>query len=193
MAVERLGQDAGLPDDRHEVGVAIPARHDVGVEVGDAAAGGGAEVEAEVEAVGLDRGAEEAFAEGDLSIRSARSAGLSSCNVADLAVRDGEQVAGVVGKAVEHEVRVRAPVDDERRAVVPQGGQIGEGTLRFRIARRLDVFHAPVSVQLLHRSRRGRKNGEAGKVKAASRANLTQRGRVRDAEIDLPLGMTTVI
>ena len=43
------------PIDRHEIGVAGPAGHDVGVQMGDAAAGGGAEVEADVEPVGVDR------------------------------------------------------------------------------------------------------------------------------------------
>lgn len=42
---EVFGHDARLPDDGHEVGIALPARDDVHVHVGgDASAGGGAEV-----------------------------------------------------------------------------------------------------------------------------------------------------
>ena len=51
-----LGQHARLTDDRHEVGVAIPARHDVHVQVIEhAGAGGLAEVQPHVEAVGVVR------------------------------------------------------------------------------------------------------------------------------------------
>ena len=52
--VEGLGEDAGFGGDGHEVGVAAPAREGVEVDViGDAGTGGFAEVQAEVEAVGM--------------------------------------------------------------------------------------------------------------------------------------------
>ena len=63
---EGLGEHAGLADDGHEIGVAGPAGDDVGVEVRDAAAGGGAEIETDIEGVGTDRGGEHLFAEDDL-------------------------------------------------------------------------------------------------------------------------------
>jgi hypothetical protein len=42
-----------LAQNRHEVVVARPAGHEVTVEMGDAAAGGGTEVETDVDAVGF--------------------------------------------------------------------------------------------------------------------------------------------
>src|SRR5919108_5745313 len=50
--VEALGKDLGVGDHGHEVGVAVPARHDVDVQVvGDTRAGDPAEVQADVEGV----------------------------------------------------------------------------------------------------------------------------------------------
>src|SRR5690554_6287229 len=54
--VDPLRDDARLPDGRHEVGVAAPARHDVLVQVlGDARTRGGSLVDADIEALRLVR------------------------------------------------------------------------------------------------------------------------------------------
>jgi len=51
-----LRHDAHLGEHRHEVGVAVPARHDVPVEVVlHARAGAAPEIHAEVEALGVER------------------------------------------------------------------------------------------------------------------------------------------
>jgi len=51
---QRFGQDPGLGDDGHEVGVALPAGHDVNVQVRlHARPRGLADVDAHIEAVGM--------------------------------------------------------------------------------------------------------------------------------------------
>jgi hypothetical protein len=139
-----------VAEDGHEVVVAGPAGDEVAVEVGDAAAGGGAEVEADVDAVGLEGGVEEFLAEDDFFHEVGAFGGREFEEVVDLAKRDGEEVAGIVGKAVENEVGKRRSVDNEGGAIVTEGGQLGERALEvYGIARRLDVFHAPIRVELL--------------------------------------------
>src|SRR5262249_10808186 len=59
-----LGQDARLADDRHEIGVAGPARHEVDVDViDDAGAGRAAEIDADVDPLRRVR-----FGERDLGV-----------------------------------------------------------------------------------------------------------------------------
>ena len=119
---QRLRQDAGLADDRHEIRVAGPAGHDMGVEVGDAAAGGGAEIEADVESIGIDRRPQHFLAQDDdlhevgaLGRRELRQVGHG-------AKGDREQMAGIVGKAVQNQIGPPAAMEDVRGAVVPSAG-----------------------------------------------------------------------
>ena len=176
--VEGLGEDAGGADHGHEVVVAVPAGDDVPVEMRDAAAGDwAAEVEAEVESVGLKGGGEEAFAEGDLLKEIGAFGGGELLQVGDVAERDGEEVTGVVGKAVEDQVGQRAAVDDERGSVVAESGEIREGALhRGWVARRFNVVHAPVRMKLLHV--RETKSGE-GKRRAAGKSKPQEGGKRR--------------
>src|SRR4051794_8894780 len=52
--LDGLGDDADVADDGHEIDVAIPAGDDVGMDVsGDAGAGAFADVDADVEALGI--------------------------------------------------------------------------------------------------------------------------------------------
>ena len=159
---ERFGERARLADHGHEICVAGPARDDVGVKVRNAAAGGGAEIEADVETVGFEGGGEEFFGENDFGHEAGAFGGREFFDFGDLAERDGEEVAGIVGKAVEHEIGVRGAVHNECGAVVAERGQFGERALHSRrISWRLDVFHAPVGVKLLH-VRRAEENGSGG-------------------------------
>ena len=61
-----------------------------------------------------------------VSIRSARSAGVRSARSADRAEGHGEQVAGIVGKAVQDEIGPAAAMENERGAVVAERRQFGE-------------------------------------------------------------------
>ena len=86
---------------------------------------------------------------------------------------DGEEVAGVVGKAIENEVGERGAVNNESGAVVAQRRQLGKRALEGGgIARRLDVFHAPVRMELLRVQRVGNEAGRSGVVKAVAPAIL---------------------
>lgn len=147
---EGLGEDAGLAEDGHEVVVAGPAGDDVGVEVVDAAAGGAAQVEADVEGVGAVGGAEEFFAKDNGGHEVGLFGGGEVGEVGDFAVGYDEEVAGVVGEAVEEEVAEGGAVNDEGGAVVAEGGEVGEGALGLGRARSGDVFHAPVGMKLRH-------------------------------------------
>ena len=186
--VQRLREDARLGEDGHEVVVAVPARDDVRMQVGDAATGDGeAEVEADVEGVGLEGGGEEAFAHDDLVEEVGALGGGEVLEVGHVAERDGEEVAGVVGKAVEDEVGERRAVDDDREAVVAEGRQLRERALHLgREARGLDVGHAPIGMELLHVRRK------RGPRKTARGVNVKGRGRGlevgRPALNPLPIG-----
>ena len=168
--VERLWEDAGLAEDGHEVVVSIPARDEVAVQVRDAAAGGGAEIETDVNAVGLERQAKEAFAGRDDLKKVSAFSGRELFDVGDFPIRNGEQVAGVVRETIEHQIRQRGPVHDQCGAVVSQRGQFSEGALHVGKTRRLDVFHAPVGVKLLHDCEK--KNAAKCEAEAKSKARL---------------------
>jgi hypothetical protein len=170
---EGLREDAGLAENGHEVVVTGPTRDEVAVEVGDAAAGGGAEVEADVNPVGFEDGFKELLAEDDFFHEIGAFGGGELEEVVDLAEGDGEQVAGIVGKAVENEVGKWGPVDDEGSAVIAKDGQFGERSLEGGgIARCFDVFHAPVRVELLRIQRIVNQARRRGDVKAVGREIL---------------------
>ncbi len=101
-------------DDRQEVRVAAPARHDVLVQVGrDAGTGDGPLVHAEVEAVRLRRRLQHA----DHLLRQRGELGrllVGEVDVeGDVAVGADEDVPRVVREEVHHDVAVLAAVDDE--------------------------------------------------------------------------------
>lgn len=190
---EGLGEDTGGADHGHEVAVAVPAGDDVAVEMVDAAAGDGtAEVESDVEGVGFEGGGKEAFAEGDF-LEEVGTLGRSEVfEIGNVAERDGEEVAGIVGETIENEVGKGAAMNDERGTVVAEGGKLRERAFhRGRVAWRFDVFHAPVRVELLHvrwamaersalcewlkAKRVGRKGARGGEVKAAGGRRKTER------------------
>lgn len=156
--LEGLGQRAGLADHGHEIGIAVPAWDDVGVEVRNTAAGGGAEIEADVEPVGFERGGEQALGEDDFGHERGGFGGREIFDFGDFAKRDREKVARIVREPVEDQVGVLGAMDDESGAIVAESGQLAERALHpSRIPRRFDVFHAPVSVELLHFGKERRK------------------------------------
>ena len=93
------------------------------------------------------------------SIRSARSAAVEFHQVGGGAEGHGEEVARVVGEAVEDQVGQLAAMDDERLGVVAELGQVREDVAALGQARRLDVFHPPIGVQVFHVARAGLAGG----------------------------------
>src|SRR5580698_5328925 len=164
--VERLGKNARLAEHGHEVVVAVPTRHDVRVEMRNAPTGAGTDVEADIETVRLERVAQELLGGNDNFHQVSAPGGVELLQFDHFTERNGEEVAGVVRIAVEQQIAPRRTMDDEGGAVVTQCGQLGERLLRGRVARRLDVVHPPVRVELLHGQRLASKVGWTGKVKA---------------------------
>jgi hypothetical protein len=132
------------------------------VQVSDAPAGhGGAEVEANIESFGLHGGGQDILRKDSLVKEVGSFGGVQLAQFRDFAERHGEEVSGVVGKPVENQVGQFGAMDDQRGAVIAERGQVRKRTFqRGRIARRLDVFHAPIGVKLLHSGGRRRKGGK---------------------------------
>ncbi len=151
---ERLRQDAGLADDRHEVVVAVPARNDVGVQMGDAAAGGSPEVEADIEAVGFDAGAQDLLSEDDQIHQVAALGGRQLRQVSGGAKRDGEQMTGIVGIPVQKQVAETGAMQDQGSPVVAERRQLGKKPAVHGRLERFHVTHPPIGMELLHRSNR---------------------------------------
>ena len=130
-----LGQHADVADHRHEVGVAVPARHQVHVQViGDAGAGRTAEVEPDVHAlrlVGLgERGLGQPRRPGDVD----QLVVVQRAERRDVAARHHHQVAAVVGEQVEDDVAGDAVVHQQRTAVVAARRRAEDAALGFTAA-----------------------------------------------------------
>jgi hypothetical protein len=113
-----------LSEDGHEIGVAVPTRDDVDMEViGDAGAGDAAEVEADVEAVGfhdLGEGVLAAAGE-DHEVGEFRFGEV--VEVRGLTVRDDEEMAAVVGIGIEQREAGAIAGDDMVGDVVVRPGR----------------------------------------------------------------------
>jgi len=139
-----------LGQHRHEIRIAVPARHDVKVDVvGDAGARRAAGVGADVEALWPQRFAQDR----DRPLRGAHErGGLGVVEVVELGpVRDrgDHDVAGVVGKLVQHHDRALGPPHDELGIrVVGVLDHAAEEAARLRLGG--DVLHAPGRPQSLH-------------------------------------------
>src|SRR5216683_2822915 len=156
--VQRLGEDAGLSGDGHEVGVAAPAWERVQVDVlRDAGAGCLAQIQAEVETIGVIDAAE-----GGLGLLGGehhllgcvRGQGGQRVNVK---VWDDQQMAGRVGIRVEADEAVHPAVDDV-------GGLLGD--LRLHAVRDSVVgggdYVAEDAVPILGCRPVGESGGDAG-------------------------------
>ena len=121
------------------------------MEVSDAAAGGGAEVEADVKTVGFEGGFNDLFAESYDRHEVGGFSGIELIQVRNFAKGDGEKMAGIVGKPIEHQITELGAMHDKSRPVISRSRELGERAICLRKSRRFDVFHAPISVQLIHR------------------------------------------
>ena len=146
------GVDAGVGGGGEEVDVAVPAGDEVPVEVlFDAGSGGGAEVEADVEAVGAEGGGEGRFEvfEGGEAFKEFVVGEVFE--VGDDAVGEDESVAGVVGVAVQDgEAGFAAP--DDAVCFVFGGGGLGEAGEDFASGGGgvLHIGLAPRSPKMFH-------------------------------------------
>ena len=146
---EGLGDDADLGDGGHEVNVAGPAGDDVGVDVaGDAGTGAVADVEAEVEALGV-HGAGEDFLAVDEEVHDLGAfIGGTFFEGGDVAVGGDEEVAVDVGVFVEHEEAVGGTADDEGGGVAFGGfGGGAEEAVFGAVGDGFDVVEAPGGVE----------------------------------------------
>src|SRR5688572_18179640 len=57
---------------------------------------------------------------------------------------------GVIGVTVQDQVGQRTTMDNQRLGIVPKLGQFGERIGTLRQTGSLDVFHAPIGVQVVH-------------------------------------------
>ncbi len=146
--------DAHVADDGHEVGVAVPPRHHVNVQVvGNAGPGHAALVQPDVEALGAvlrgerrDRPLGQAHRVGELVRPDLDEA-------PDVAVQDGHDVAGRVREGVEDQEREAAPLQDERPAVVTGGQRRAEHAHGLGAAGGRHVRHPPGRPEPLHSTR----------------------------------------
>ncbi len=152
-AFQRLGEGASLADDWHEIGVAIPARNDVAVQMRNAPTRDRfAQIKTDVKAIGVECGAENTFGEGNGLHQVGAFLGLHIFQVHQLPEGNSEQMTRIVGKTIEHEVTQPGSMDDQGGPIIAESGKVGEGSGSFGQARGLDIFHAPVRVKLLHSS-----------------------------------------
>ena len=145
-----LGDDLDVGEHRHEVRVAVPARHDVDVAVvEDARARDPADVPADVEPLGGEHGAQRRDPLDREPMHLRRLGLLQRVEPRPVAVRRHHQVAGCVGELVEEHEGQLAAVDDELRLVLRQRGRAAEDAV-VGVVRVLDVLEPPRRPELLH-------------------------------------------
>ena len=90
-------------EDRHEIGVAVPARDNVDVEmIGDARAGGAAEIDSDVESVRLHHLGQGILAAPGQFDQIAQLLLRQPVQIGRSGVRHDEQMSAIVGIAIEH-------------------------------------------------------------------------------------------
>ena len=99
--LEGVRQNTGVSDNGHEIGIAVPTRDNVAMQVcWNARAAGGAKVVAGVEAVGFQGPGEEVLGCGDaVNVLVAGFRG-EALEVGDFLIRHNEEVSGVIWIAV---------------------------------------------------------------------------------------------
>jgi len=120
------------------------------MEMRDASPGRRAEIEADVESVGVDRRTEHLLSDHDDFHHVRTFRGLQVPWVRHRAERDRQEMAGIIGKAVEHQIRETGAMENEGGAIVPLGREFGEEPAVVRRFRRFDIGHPPIGMKLLH-------------------------------------------
>src|ERR1700729_1043647 len=123
--LEMLRDDAGGRQHRHEVYVAVPARHHVPVHmIGEARARAASQIRAEIEAVALERGAQELDRHGlQLGERGALGS-VEQFGRGEMAPRRDHEMAVVVRVAVEHYQREWPGVEHQPAAALTNAERI---------------------------------------------------------------------
>ncbi len=151
---EVFGEDPGLGGRGHEIGVSVPARHDVHVQVfGNAGARGGAQVHSYVYALGRERVVQPADAAVDRGGHGGLLVGGEGTVRVDLPVGDNQQVAVVVGIEVHDDEHVFAPPENQILSVIVFIDELGEhGSIVGRSAsgRFGHVLRAPGTPHAIH-------------------------------------------
>ena len=165
--------DDRVPQDRHEVGVALPARHDVNVQVpGDAGARDFAQVDPDVEPIRFHHARERVLA-APRELQQIRQFFVRQpVQVRRLPVRHDHKVAARIRVRIEQSVTSAVTRDDVVGLVVARLGDPREEALGVLGLWRQDVFDPPWSVQWFHAHRLVT---EAGNVK---NVRLDPKGRV---------------
>ena len=134
--------DAGFGGGGHEVGVAAPAGDEVDVEMlVDAGAGSGAEVDADVEAVGAEGGVDGGLEALEHSHHLEGFVVGEVLQPAGLAVGQDHEVAGVVGINIEQGEAALAAGEDEVGFVVGALRDAGEDVSLVFLA----IFHVKIA------------------------------------------------
>jgi hypothetical protein len=149
---EGLGDDGGLSEDGHEIGVAGPAWDDVDMEViGDSGASDAAEVDADVEAVGFHDLGEGILTPAGKDHEVGEFGFGEVVEVRGLTVRDDEEMAAVVGIGIEKcEAGSIAGDDMVGDIVIGLGDAREEGGVARRGFGGEDVLDSPGSVEDFH-------------------------------------------
>jgi hypothetical protein len=142
---EGLGEDAGVGNDGHEIGIAGPTGNDVNVEVvGDACARDGTDVDAEIETLGFDDFAQEGLGEESQPPKFEHLGGLQFFEGGDFAVGAGHEMAAGIGVFVENEEgRFRSSDDEVRFFLLGRGGSSGKEEVRLVAVFGLVVLDTP--------------------------------------------------
>jgi len=142
-----LGQYARGPDDGHEIGVSGPARNHMLMEVtGNAGPAGLAEIDAYVEAIWLESGAEQPFRL-DSGVEKASALLRSKVfDVGNFSKGQHEEVSGIIGIAIHQYEAKTLPAENKRCLVVVRLREFGEGPPVFGRFLLRHVFHSPIGV-----------------------------------------------
>src|SRR5688572_3506098 len=115
----------------------------------------GTEIETDVESFWFQSGGKQSLTDNNFIKEIRPFRGIELFELGHIAIRDGKQVAGIVRKSIQQQVTQAGAVHNQSSAIITQSRQFGKRSFhRRRIARRLDVFHAPVGVKLLHMMRK---------------------------------------
>ena len=158
---EFFGQDSGLADCRHEIGVTGPARKNVHVDVpGYTGAGALADIHAEVEAVGMIEPAEMAFG-GARQVYEFRG-GLrgDAGEIGRVAVRHDHQMAAGVWEPVQHDEIVFGAMNDEGVFIMRVFGHPAKDTAFGFVSGQ--IGKAPRAPEIVQVVRRGDQAGISG-------------------------------
>lgn len=169
---EALGDYADFADGGHKVCVAVPAGDDMPMDVaGDARSAGSAEVDADVETVGMEHFGYPVYRRCDQLVDFKKFLVGEFAEVGGVFVGCDHKVATGVGVSVEDDEGGMSSEQDEVIAVVGLGGEIDEDTaVGVFFVGALDVFEPPGCPKLIdHWFILSRGRGEGARIPVENR------------------------